>query len=88
MRTVTLSSKRQITLPIHMLNSLGILPNGKILIEENNNRITLKPIKTSIVDEVAGSLNKFVPSSKLGLPFSEIMEETKRIVAKKLVEEK
>ena len=73
-------------MPVHMLNSLGIGPNGKILIEEENNRITLKPIKTSIVDEVAGSLNKFVPSAKLGRPFGEIMEETRRIVAKKLAE--
>lgn len=84
MRIVTISSKRQITLPAAMLSQLGIGPNTKVLIEEKEHNITLKPIKTSIVDQVAGSLSKFVPPSKRGRPFSEIMEETKRIVAKKL----
>lgn len=84
MRIVTVSSKRQITIPVQMLNSLGIEPNERILIEEGKESITLKPMGTSIVDEVAGSLSRFVPASKKGKPFSEIMEETKRIVAKKL----
>lgn len=86
MRIVTLSSKRQITLPVYMLNSLGIEPRSKILIEEGKENITLKPLKRSIIDEVAGSLSKFVPASKKGKFFSEIMEETKRIVAKQLAQ--
>lgn len=38
----------------------------------------------SIVDELGGSLNKYVKPSKLGKSFSEIMRVTKKRVAKKL----
>lgn len=84
MKIVTISSKRQITLPAVMLSQLGVGPNSKLMIEERENNLTLKPIKTSVVDEVAGSLHKFVPPSKRGRLLEEIMRETKRIVAKKL----
>lgn len=84
MRVVTVSSKRQITLPAELLVQLGIEPSNKIIIEKEKDIITLRPLKTSIVEEVAGSLSKFVLPSKRGRSFSEIMEETKRIVAKKL----
>lgn len=88
MRIVTISSKRQITLPIELLANLGIGPKSRILIESEEENITLKPLRTSVVSQVAGSLSKFVLPSKRGKPFSDIMEETKRIVAKQLAGKK
>lgn len=88
MRIVTISSKRQITLPVQILNSLGIEPNGRLLIEEEKDSISLKPLKKSVIDELAGSLNKYVHPSKLGVPFEVIMEETRKRVAKHLATKK
>lgn len=88
MRVVTISSKRQITLPSEMLFQLGIGPNAKLLIEEEKDSITLKPIKKSMVDELAGSLNKYVHPSKIGVSFETIMEEARKKVAKDLATKK
>ena len=87
MKIVTVSSKRQITIPADMLRELGAGKKSRLLVLRENGNIVLKPIKNSIVDEVGGSLNKYIDPSKRGVPFSKIMEETKRIVAKKLAEE-
>jgi len=38
-----------------------------------------KQLKNSIVEQTAGSLTKLVPPSKLGVPFSKILKETKKI---------
>lgn len=46
----------------------------------------LRPIKKSIAAQTAGSLTKFVDPKKLGVPFAEILAETKKIVAKELAE--
>lgn len=88
MRIVTVSSKRQITLPAELLAHLDIEPRAKILIEEEKNSIRLRPIKKSVVDELAGSLTKYVHPSKLGVPLKVIMEETKKKVAKDLAMKK
>jgi len=86
MKIVKLSSKNQITLPVFSLSLLGIQPKSRLLVEGDKEKIILKPLKRSITDELAGSLTKYVPKSKLGNDFSKIMEETKTIVAKELAE--
>lgn len=88
MKIVTLSSKNQITIPNDLLISLGARSVNKFLLEENKGVITMRPLKNSIVDEVAGSLTKYVSPDKLGVPFEKIMEETKRITAEKLAKKK
>lgn len=45
-------------------------------------------IAVSVVEQTAGSLNKYVDKSKLGKPFSEILEVTKKRVVAELVKKK
>lgn len=87
MNIVTISSKRQITIPKEYLDSLGIGAKSKVILQKEDENIVLKPLKKSIVEEVGGSLKKYIDPKKLGVPFEEIMKETKRIVSKKLAEE-
>lgn len=84
MKIVTLSSKHQITIPKALLEQLQVSPRSKLLIKAEKDAIMVKPLRKSLVDELAGSLTKYVHPSKLGVPFDVIMEETKKIVAKKL----
>lgn len=88
MRIVTLSSKHQITIPTALLEQLQVYPRSKLLITAEKDTIVVKPLKKSVVDELAGSLTKYVHPSKLGVPFDVIMDETRKIVAKKLAAEK
>lgn len=67
-----------------MLTQLQVAPKSKLLIKAENDTIMVKPLKKSVVDELVGSLTKYVHPSKLGVPFDIIMGETKKIVAKKL----
>lgn len=81
MRIVTLSSKHQITIPTALLQQLQVAPRSKLLIQAENNSIMIRPLRKSVVDEVAGSLAKYIPVSKRGVPFSKIMEITKNKAA-------
>lgn len=87
MHIATLSSKRQITIPKRFLDELRLKPKSKFILEleKGENRLSLKPIKKSIAEELAGSLTKFVDPSKLGVPFSKIREEAQRLAAEELV---
>lgn len=87
MKIVKISSKNQITLPASMLQSFDIYPRQQVLIEKRADEIVIKPLKKSIVDEVAGSLEKYIPPSKKGIPFSKVLEETKKIAARELAKE-
>lgn len=84
MNILTISSKRQITIPNKLLLYIGAKPRGKMMVEAEKGTLRLKPLKTSIVQQVAGSLSKYIPASKRGVPFSKIMEETQKIVAAEL----
>ena len=86
-KIATISSKRQVTLPRQLSSGIKIMPREKVLMEESEEGLIIKPLKRSIVEELAGSLAPFIPPSKRGVPFDKIMEETKRIVAKKLATE-
>ena len=84
MNIATVSSKRQITLSKNELELINLEKGGKLIKHVQDGRIVLEPLKTSIVDEVAGSLSKFVKSSLKGKPFEEIIRVTKKRVARKL----
>jgi len=86
MRLVTISSKRQITIPKDLLESLGLDVGQKAFIEKDRDKLSLRPVAVSVVEETAGSLNTFVPSSKLGASLEEIDRETRKIVSKSLAE--
>lgn len=84
MRVVTISSKNQISLPISLLRELNLKPKNKVLVKRADGYIMLEPIQESIVEELAGSLTKYVDRKKLGKSFSEIMLETKKRSAARL----
>lgn len=88
MRITTISSKRQITIPEAMLKSFDMYPTSQVVLEERSNEISIKPLKSSVAQELAGCLNHLVHPSKLGVSFEKIMEETKKKVAKKLATQK
>lgn len=87
MQLVTISSKRQVTLPKRYLDELGFVFNGKALLEKEGNKLTLKPVNESIIDQLAGSLNHLIDPSKLKVPFNVVrkkaMEEMGRNLTKK-----
>lgn len=78
MHTATLSSKNQITLPKFLLEMVNAESGDKFLVSKDDEVITLRPIKTSIVEELSGSMK--IPKSKRGIPFDKVRE----IVAKKV----
>ena len=83
-RIATLSSKNQITIPVDFLMALGASLQKKFLLESQNETIIMRPLKTSVVEQLAGSLTKYVSPDKLGVPFKTIMEETKKKTARYL----
>lgn len=87
MKIATISSKRQITLPKKLLEELGVEKKDKLLLKVVGDRLTAEPVKTSIVDETAGSLTNMVKKEKLNKPFNYILEETKRKVARKITQD-
>lgn len=84
MNIATISSKRQITLSKNELELINLEKGGKLVKYVKNGKIILEPVKGSIVEEVAGSLSKFVKPSLKGKSFEEIMRVTRKKVARKL----
>jgi len=84
MHIATISSKRQITLPKHLLESLGLEPKKKVLIERDKGTLRLRPVRKSVVEETAGSLKKYVHPSLLGKSVEEIDREAKKLYAEHL----
>lgn len=88
MHLATLSKKNQITIPVSLLSSLDIRAGVKLIVKRKGDAVVLEPLSSTIVARTAGCLADAIPRSKKGLPFLRILKETKRIVAKKLVENK
>lgn len=88
MNLATLSIKNQITIPRDLLAALNFKPQERVLLEleKEDGALVIKPLKGSIVQSVAGSLADKISSSKKGLPFSQILAQTKKTVAQKLAE--
>ncbi len=84
MKIVTLSSKNQITIPKDAVERLDLLATRRLLIEYNDKEVVLKPLTSSIVEQTADSLTKYVSKDKLGKSWKIIMKVTKKKVAEKL----
>lgn len=84
MQLVTISSKRQVTIPKKYLDELGFLFNGKALLEKEDGKLTLKPQKISVIDQLAGSLNYLIDPAKLRVPFKAAKEEAMDKMVKQL----
>lgn len=81
MQISLLSSKGQITIPKKIQRELRIGHRSKLAIYPQKDLIIIKPLKSSITEQTAGSLAHFVPESKRGVNFDEVLEETKKMVA-------
>lgn len=84
MKIALLSSKGQITIPKEVQKLLNITYRSRLALYPEKNVLIVKPLKTSIVEQTAGSLARYVPPEKRGVPFSHVREETRKIVAEKL----
>lgn len=84
MHIATISSKRQITLPKRLLDELGLEANRKVLVTKERGALNIKPMKKNIVDELGGSLRKYVHPSLLGKSFEEIKKEADDLYTKHL----
>lgn len=87
MKIVTVSSKRQITIPKDLLVGLNLQPRARLILEEENGALMMKPLRKSVVEQTAGSLTPYVSSAKFGLALAKIIKETKRKTAAKLVKQ-
>lgn len=88
MKMTLLSSKGQITIPKEMQLMLNIGHRSKVALYPQNNVLIVKSLRSSIVEQTAGSLKNHIPKGKMGIPFSKVLDETKKIAAKKLANEK
>lgn len=52
----TISSKNQITLPVHLLRALGLKPGDRLAIVQEDGRLVLRPRPQDWVSYYAGSL--------------------------------
>lgn len=86
MKITLLSSKGQITIPRELQKALNIAPRSKIALYPQKRILILKPLKTSIVEQTAGSLTRLIPKDKLGISYQKILEQTKKITAHKLAQ--
>ncbi len=84
---VTLSSKNQVTLPVSLLSVFGMEPKDKFLVEKKSDVIILKPVKGYVTDKFVGALAKYIPKNKKGESWEKIMTQTRKKVARHLVED-
>jgi len=72
---VTISSKRQLTIPISFFNYFGLKKGQKLLISTDKKSIRLEPAE-NIVSQLAGSVK--IPPSFQGLPVEKIIAKAKK----------
>jgi len=82
MITTNISSKYQITLPVSILHALSLKKGDIVTISANDKEINIKPVGDSLIDNIAGSIN--IASDKRGVPYSQALKDTKKLVAAKL----
>ena len=71
----TITSKRQLTIPAELFKKTKLSKGDKVLIEEKDGKIILKPA-TTLVEELAGSLK--VPKRFRGLTEDEMIAKAKK----------
>ena len=91
MQIATISSKNQITLPVSILRSLGLSPSRKVLVKKEDESIVITPVKKDMIEELSGSLNKYISKDKLGKSVKEVEDIAKERaafeIAKKMLQE-
>lgn len=74
-QVITITSKRQITIPAVMFKALKLKQGQKIIISKRNNVLALEPIQAKI-DKLAGSIN--IPSRFKKMPIEDIVKKAKQ----------
>ena len=87
MQLVTISSQRQITIPVNMLEELGLEKKDKLFLTIEEKKLIALPRKGSVVDRLGGSLSHLVPKSKLKVPTEKAIEKAMEIMAKEIANE-
>lgn len=70
----TITSKKQLTLPSKVFKKAGLRIGQKVLVAEENGRLTITPAE-KLVEELAGSVP--VPAKWRGKNIDQIIEESK-----------
>lgn len=84
MQITTISSKRQLTLPKDMLLKLGLDLGSKVILQGREEDILIRSLKKSIIEDLAGSLTRYISTDKLGVSYDKIIQATKLKTAGKL----
>jgi bifunctional DNA-binding transcriptional regulator/antitoxin component of YhaV-PrlF toxin-antitoxin module len=87
MHIATISSQRQLTLSRQLLEELGLSIKDKVYIEPYKEGLLVKPLDSSVVEEVAGSLVSKVDPAKKGVPFAEAKKQAMKKVVTELANE-
>lgn len=87
MQLVTISSQRQITIPVNMLEELGVDKKDKLFLTIEAKKLIAKPQKGSVVKRLAGSLNHLVPKSMLKISTQEAISLAKNLAAQEIANE-
>lgn len=71
----TITSKRQLTIPVALFKKANLSQGDRVLIEERNGKLLIKKA-VDLVEELAGSIK--VPKKWKGKDIDQIIEESKR----------
>jgi AbrB family looped-hinge helix DNA binding protein len=84
---VTLSAKGQFAIPKPLRVRLGARPGDRLVLTVHRGHLRIARLHQTITQQTAGSLRRFVPKEKLGRPWKEIIETTKRLAVQELAKE-
>lgn len=79
-KLATITSKRQITIPVALFRRAGFTDRQKLYVVEDGGKIILSPA-SNLVNELAGSLK--VPKAWQGMELDKVIESAKKDYFKK-----
>jgi AbrB family looped-hinge helix DNA binding protein len=81
MNVVTVSSRNQIAIPAYLLRELSFASGSKLIIQRMGDKISLEPLRKSVVDSVSGSLRKHISKDKLNTPWKKVISQARKAMA-------
>jgi len=74
-QVATITSKKQLTIPVAIFNKIGLRIGQKVLISEDNGRLLITPAE-KLVEELAGILT--MPKKWKGKTLNQVIEDSKK----------
>ena len=71
----TITSKRQLTIPVSMFRKLNLKKGQKVIITQDKGFLKIQP-GFSLIEELAGSVK--IPAKFKGLPLEKIIDKAKK----------